>query len=144
MNCVIQLNLIIKLCHTWLLGKILAGALGGAEGLFSTSLAFTVDQKYFRNARIPKYLWLIELKCFSFVSGVRMAHESDDHITNELTRHWSWQLVLLSYVVSVLGCYTTTQILMQASECKTFARKLSWTFLASLTLGGVSIGRSLR
>ncbi|KNC97612.1 uncharacterized protein SPPG_07080 [Spizellomyces punctatus DAOM BR117] len=61
-----------------------------------------------------------------------------DHYT-ELTPRWSWQLVLLSYVVAVLGSYTTTQLVIHATGCKSRTWKLTWLGLAALTLGGCGI-----
>ncbi|KAI9093724.1 hypothetical protein DFS34DRAFT_256028 [Phlyctochytrium arcticum] len=73
---------------------------------------------------------------FGSSNGSPLDQQSGYHL---LVRRWSWPLVLLSYVVAVLGAYTTTQVLIQAASCRSLPRKLAWLGLGSLTLGGCGI-----
>lgn len=44
-----------------------------------------------------------------------------------------------SYFVSVLGAYTTTQIMCQVAASRTSWKKLAWMAVASISFGGTGV-----
>ncbi|KZP01373.1 hypothetical protein CALVIDRAFT_133551 [Calocera viscosa TUFC12733] len=56
-----------------------------------------------------------------------------------LERQWSLPLVLGSYAISILGAYTTTQLMCQVPTTTNIWRKLGWIAVASVSFGGTGI-----
>ncbi|KAF7793572.1 hypothetical protein EIP86_004686 [Pleurotus ostreatoroseus] len=57
----------------------------------------------------------------------------------QLVPHWSYRLVLLSYFISWLGAYTSTQIVIHAKYSRVKVIRWLWTFLASVAFGFTAI-----
>lgn len=57
----------------------------------------------------------------------------------ELQPHWNEGLVVASIAISLLGTFTSTQLVCQARLSRHISAVLLWTFLASLTFGFCSI-----
>src|SRR3978361_1608643 len=53
--------------------------------------------------------------------------------------HWDWDLIAASIAVSLLGAFTSTQMMCQARTSRYFSGVLVWTLLGSLTFGFCSI-----
>ncbi|TPX65210.1 hypothetical protein SpCBS45565_g05320 [Spizellomyces sp. 'palustris'] len=69
-----------------------------------------------------------------------MPYDTETHqMGTRLEMRWSWELVLISYVVSVLGSYTTTQLMCQVHKSKSRTKSLGWILMASITFGGCAI-----
>lgn len=69
-----------------------------------------------------------------------MAVEGDtDVVYYAIKRHWRLELVLLSFIVSLLGAYTTTQLCIQTGGTRQTNRAIFWIFLASISFGGTGI-----
>ncbi|KNC99830.1 uncharacterized protein SPPG_09266 [Spizellomyces punctatus DAOM BR117] len=69
-----------------------------------------------------------------------MPNDTETHqMGTRLEMRWSWELVLISYVVSVLGSYTTTQLMCQVHKSKSRTKSLGWILMASITFGGCAI-----
>ena len=63
-------------------------------------------------------------------------------LTNEgyrLSHQWKLSMVVASYLVSVLGAYTTTQLMCQSTSSRRLWKKLSWIGVASVSFGGTAI-----
>ncbi|KAI9007347.1 hypothetical protein BC832DRAFT_610594 [Gaertneriomyces semiglobifer] len=56
-----------------------------------------------------------------------------------LVPQWNWPLISVSYVVSVLGAYTTTQLMTNVSQCRNLPEKLRWIGMASMSFGGCAV-----
>lgn len=54
-------------------------------------------------------------------------------------KRWRPELALLSFFVSFLGAYTTTQLLIQANGTKRTSRVLIWLALAATSFGGTGV-----
>lgn len=52
---------------------------------------------------------------------------------------WSAQIVILSFLVSWLGAFTSSQVLAQADVTRRGSRRLAWLALASATFGWQTI-----
>jgi NO-binding membrane sensor protein with MHYT domain len=52
---------------------------------------------------------------------------------------WDYTVVLLSYLVSVQGAWTTSQVLYQVHKTRNSRHKNGWLALASISLGGCAI-----
>ncbi|KAH9912152.1 uncharacterized protein BXZ73DRAFT_82448 [Epithele typhae] len=57
----------------------------------------------------------------------------------ELVRHWAPELVALSYLVSWLGAYTSTQIMIHAKYTRRPVLRWTWTAFASVAFGFCAI-----
>ncbi|KAJ3557463.1 hypothetical protein NM688_g1459 [Phlebia brevispora] len=57
----------------------------------------------------------------------------------QLVPQWSYKLVILSYCISWLGAYTSTQIAIHAKYARVKAIKWLWTLLASVAFGFTAI-----
>lgn len=53
--------------------------------------------------------------------------------------HWNFSLVIASIVVSFLGAFTSTQLIVQAKTSRCLSAIIVWSILASLTFGFCSI-----
>lgn len=56
-----------------------------------------------------------------------------------LTHQWKASMVVGSYAVSVLGAYTTTQLMCQSASSHRLWKKLAWIGVASVSFGGTAI-----
>ncbi|KAI0658269.1 hypothetical protein C8Q70DRAFT_994181 [Cubamyces menziesii] len=56
-----------------------------------------------------------------------------------LNPQWAPELVVLSYLISWIGAYTSTQIMIHAKYTRSAALKWTWTFLASIAFGFCAI-----
>ncbi|EXJ89862.1 hypothetical protein A1O3_02929 [Capronia epimyces CBS 606.96] len=56
-----------------------------------------------------------------------------------LEPHWNYTLIAASVAVSLLGAFTSTQMMCQARTARYFSGVLVWTILGSLTFGFCSI-----
>lgn len=69
-----------------------------------------------------------------------MANTSDgDAALRLLEPHWNYQLITASIAVSLLGAFTSTQMMCQARTSREISGVLVWTILGSLTFGFCSI-----
>ncbi|KAH9942971.1 histidine kinase [Amylocystis lapponica] len=66
-------------------------------------------------------------------------NDTGDNIERVLVPKWAPELVVLSYCISWLGAYTSTQIVIHAKYTRNPLRKWVWTFLASLAFGFCAI-----
>ncbi|KAH9912153.1 histidine kinase [Epithele typhae] len=57
----------------------------------------------------------------------------------ELVRRWAPELVALSYLISWLGAYTSTQIMIHAKYTRSPVLRWTWTFFASAAFGFCAI-----
>ncbi|KIW11394.1 hypothetical protein PV08_10694 [Exophiala spinifera] len=57
----------------------------------------------------------------------------------KLEPHWNYGLIAASVAVSLLGAFTSTQMMCQARTARYFSGVLVWTLLGSLTFGFCSI-----
>lgn len=57
----------------------------------------------------------------------------------EATMAWNWKLIMLSYLISVIGSYTTLQAIAQANRTSHKLLHQWWYLLATLSFGGVAI-----
>ena len=56
-----------------------------------------------------------------------------------LHHQWKLSFVIASYAVSVLGAYTTTQLMCQSSSSRRLWKKVGWIAVASVSFGGTAI-----
>ncbi|KAH9830411.1 uncharacterized protein C8Q71DRAFT_842568, partial [Rhodofomes roseus] len=61
------------------------------------------------------------------------------HPERQLVPQWAPELVVLSYAISWLGAYTSTQIVIHAKYTRNSLAKWLWTLLASLAFGFCAI-----
>lgn len=57
----------------------------------------------------------------------------------KLQKHWRPELILLSFIVCLLGSYTTTQVYVQTSGTRRTNRAMLWILLAAISFGGTGI-----
>lgn len=60
-------------------------------------------------------------------------------VYRHLSKQWRIELVLLSFIVSFLGAYTTTQLFIQTTGTRRAGRAMFWVFLAAVSFGGTGI-----
>lgn len=56
-----------------------------------------------------------------------------------LTKRWRPELIALSFIVSFLGAYTTTQLATQTSSTRRTGKALFWIFWSAVSFGGTGI-----
>jgi hypothetical protein len=59
----------------------------------------------------------------------------------QLQPHWNHGMIAASIAISLLGAFTSTQLMCQARVSLRFSSVLVWTVLGSLTFGFCSIVR---
>lgn len=64
-----------------------------------------------------------------------MAAVQEEAYLRQLHPHWNFELIAASLAVSLLGAFTSTQLMCQARISLTFSSVLVWTLLGSLTFG---------
>lgn len=64
---------------------------------------------------------------------------ADDVVYHVLPKHWRPELVALSFIVCLLGTYTTTQLYVQTSGTRRAGRAILWIVLAAISFGGTGI-----
>ncbi|MCJ1401113.1 hypothetical protein MMC11_004325 [Xylographa trunciseda] len=62
-----------------------------------------------------------------------------DEVLRELEARWNYGMIAASIAISLLGAFTSTQLMCQARISLHFSSVLVWTILASLTFGFCSI-----
>lgn len=58
---------------------------------------------------------------------------------HHVVKHWRPELAVLSFIVSFLGAYTTTQLCIQTGGTRQTGRALFWISLAAVCFGGTGI-----
>lgn len=62
-----------------------------------------------------------------------------DEAFHRLDKQWTNELVALSFFVSFMGTYTTTQLCIQTNTTRRTSRAMLWLFLAAMCFGGTGI-----
>ncbi|KAI1609021.1 PAS/PAC sensor hybrid histidine kinase [Exophiala viscosa] len=68
-----------------------------------------------------------------------MLNHTDPLALRRIEPHWNYGLIAASIAVSLLGAFTSTQMMCQARTSRYFSGVLVWTLLGSLTFGFCSI-----
>ncbi|KAK5025649.1 hypothetical protein LTS07_007853 [Exophiala sideris] len=68
-----------------------------------------------------------------------MLDQTDPSALRRIEPHWNYGLIAASIAVSLLGAFTSTQMMCQARTSRYFSGVLVWTILGSLTFGFCSI-----
>lgn len=63
----------------------------------------------------------------------------ETRVPRQLEKHWNGRLIAGSIAISLLGAFTSTQLMCQARTSRHFSGVLVWATLASLTFGFCSI-----
>ncbi|RPD54487.1 hypothetical protein L227DRAFT_580481 [Lentinus tigrinus ALCF2SS1-6] len=63
----------------------------------------------------------------------------DVRLERKLSPQWAPELVVLSCIISWLGAYTSTQIMIHAKYTSSMGVKWLWTFCASIAFGFCAI-----
>jgi NO-binding membrane sensor protein with MHYT domain len=63
----------------------------------------------------------------------------ENGMPRQLQKHWNGGLIAASIAISLLGAFTSTQLMCQARTSRYFSGVLVWAILASLTFGFCSI-----
>ncbi|RKP09674.1 hypothetical protein THASP1DRAFT_13950 [Thamnocephalis sphaerospora] len=75
----------------------------------------------------------------SFFEAASLTDAADAQQREKLSVEWNYTVILLSYLVSVQGAWTTSQVLYQVHKTRDNRRKNAWLALAAVSLGGCAI-----